>query len=847
MQDGMDPSVYDPKEKQSQILVENDVLDNLDTPSEWRPVSADQVRDINTRVQILEESLYEFEIYYNVQSGTSGTVTLYDEAEIRTGQYVDGQDCIVVQVDVNERPIDRPAYTSSGDVILATLGTDGNYTLSGTPKAYPVAIIHQISIPSKDVSNIPLEVILNQTFIDKNDFYSGTGCLHIPVYSESNGSITVDDVNVALFKFPGGQGKIRRFTLSGNTFNLPDNQITYIVGNYNNGNPELQAIQDREIINETTIIPILTVSKFRGHVNTVNWNSLGRAKTDLIHQSIVKTQRFRREKGINLETAPTRKVIVSEGNIWMGAVDYYLNSFDSEQHGITFVYNQNGSWMFDTVTQFNNTQYDNGTNLVTLGTNRYAVNWIFRCIDDNELVYMVLGSGNYRLVDAQASQVPDVPEEITAHSVLVGRIIVQKDATEPIEVTSAFDIQFSGGAVRSHNDLINRDATNAHPASAISFVGDYANVQLGLTEALNNRAVDLQRDVDGEDYTLMEWWNQTQSAGRLYGGEITTNGDGTVNVSAGAGIIKEGQGSPGQDCPCDPDGPQISQNKYIKWDEKNNLNLVDNAYNYIYVDGQDNSINVTTDFYAVDYYNAFTIGRAFRSGTDTIARLCGTNLWNFNRRVQLFGEERFPVERAKGLILGDAGDRRFTCSEGILWAELVNRFTVDKKESTDTFTYWYRDGSNGWNTLTAEQINNTQYDNGSGSLVNFGGGPNRFRADFVYAVHDSTYHVVFGQTDYSSLAAAETASPPSALPGVLTAYASLLGRIIIQKDTDPLIIASAFDIQFTASGVTNHNDLANRTAADAHPISAITNLQSELDGKVSTDAEMWGGANFDLS
>lgn len=849
IEEGMDPGVYDSKGKESQILVEADTVNDLTTESTWRPMSSKQVIDLAGRVSILEDNVNEFEVYESVESGTSGTVPVYEESTIRFGQYVDGQDCIVVRTDVNGRPVDRPARTASGNIILATLESDGSYTLSGTPDIYPVAIIYQVAIPAKFVGNIPLEKIVNDSFMDINDFYNGAGALSVPQYdtNESTGEITIQDVTVALYKYPDGKGKLRKFNITGEVLSVPDNEVSYVVANYNAGAPVVELTQDVSIINETTIVPLITVARFRSEFHALSWNSLGRAKIDKLHQSIVKTQRFRRQEGLSIGTTGTRNVTLSSGVVWVGAVEFSLESFDSTVDNINFVYNQNGTWQYSEVSQFNNTQYDDGTNLSNLSGNRYAVNWFYRCMEETECsIYMLLGNGNYKLAEAQGSQPPDVPYEIASHSVLVGRVIVKRGSDTPIEVQSVFDTQFSGGATRSHNDLIDRDATDSHPATAISYTGDFANTQLALDEALNNRAVDLQRDDPEGDYTLKEWWNQTQSAGRLYGGEITENSDGTVNITAGAGLVKAGSGSPDDGCACDPDGPQISANRFITWDAVDNLNLFNNAYNYIYVDGSDQQIKVTTDYYSVDFYHSFTIGRAYRTDDEVRARLCGTNLWNFNRRIQLFGEERFPIERALGMIIGDAGNRRFTCTAGVFWAELVNRFTVEAKADTDTFTYWYRDGDGGWNTLTTDQINNTGYDNNTGSITTFGGGINRWRTDWSYVVHDSTYHVVMGQEQTASLSEAESVEVPEDIPGLLRSYGSLLGRIIVQKDEDDLYISSAFAQTFTTAGVASHNDLANRDAPDAHPISSITDLQTELDSKADY-SEMVGGANYDLS
>lgn len=74
-------------------------------------------------------------------------------------------------------------------------------------------------------------------------------------------------------------------------------------------------------------------------------------------------------------------------------------------------------------------------------------------------------------------------------------------------------------------------------------------------------------------------------------------------------------------------------------------------------------------------------------------------------------------------------------------------------------------------------------------------------------VHDSTVHIVYGQGDYT-LAQAEIAQPPATLPGLVESYATLIGRILIQKNSDSFAaIESAFTTSFSPSTVTNHNDL----------------------------------------
>ena len=167
--EGMDPTIYDPAQKQSQVLVENEVVDDLVTVSTVRPISSKQVIQLADRVETLEEIYNEYEIYENIESGTHGSVTIPEGATIRLGQYVDGQDCLIAQTDEEGKPIDNIARASDGTGITATLDQAGNYTLSQEPEGFPVSIIFQVQIQGKDVGNIDLDSILGWTAFSNTD------------------------------------------------------------------------------------------------------------------------------------------------------------------------------------------------------------------------------------------------------------------------------------------------------------------------------------------------------------------------------------------------------------------------------------------------------------------------------------------------------------------------------------------------------------------------------------------------------------------------------------------------------------------------------------------------------
>ncbi len=120
---------------------------------------------LEARVTTLENVLNEYEIYYSVGSGTTGSVTIPTGSSIVAAQYGSANG-IAVTTDAAGRPTDNAAKTSGGSVITVTLTTStGAYTLSGTPSAYPIAIVYQVSCLAKDAGNVPVASIIDWTVV----------------------------------------------------------------------------------------------------------------------------------------------------------------------------------------------------------------------------------------------------------------------------------------------------------------------------------------------------------------------------------------------------------------------------------------------------------------------------------------------------------------------------------------------------------------------------------------------------------------------------------------------------------------------------------------------------------
>jgi hypothetical protein len=328
-----------------------------------------------------------------------------------------------------------------------------------------------------------------------------------------------------------------------------------------------------------------------------------------------------------------------------------------------------------------------------------------------------------------------------------------------------------------------------------------------------------------------------ESAARLWGGVISDNGDGTIKIAAGEGQIKlDAAGL--SDTPTAINQGQASYIQRVSWDEIASMELAGVGYNIIYWDYSAGAMAAVLkeDLYTVfDFTTDFTIGRIYYDGSEIIARLCGMNRWNFDRRVQMFGEERFPVERALGLLIGDGGGLNFSITSGVIWAELVNRFPVFEDGNFETaagdmFTYWYRDGSGDWTKVIEQStIDNINWDDGTGTLNDLTA--NRYGVHWVYVVHNSTVHVVYGRGDYT-LAQAELAPVPPTLPGLLEAYATLVGKIIVRKSADVLTeVETPFGNTFATSTVTQHNDLSGIQGGAANDYYHLTSTELAISQK----------------
>lgn len=81
--------------------------------------------------------------FISIGAGASGTLTKPTNSTIILDDFGGTVDAVVTQI-TGGRPLKAPAVDALGSVIAATLDTSGNWTLSGTPSSYPVALVYRV-------------------------------------------------------------------------------------------------------------------------------------------------------------------------------------------------------------------------------------------------------------------------------------------------------------------------------------------------------------------------------------------------------------------------------------------------------------------------------------------------------------------------------------------------------------------------------------------------------------------------------------------------------------------------------------------------------------------------------
>lgn len=121
---------------------------------------------LDPRITNLENNEYKI-LYFETISSATGTITKPTGATILLDQFYSGGDAIVETLS-NGQPTGQSPLTVGGSVVsVSSFDTGGNYTLSGTPSSFPVALVYIFKIKAIDYVNLTVDNIMSMESNDK--------------------------------------------------------------------------------------------------------------------------------------------------------------------------------------------------------------------------------------------------------------------------------------------------------------------------------------------------------------------------------------------------------------------------------------------------------------------------------------------------------------------------------------------------------------------------------------------------------------------------------------------------------------------------------------------------------
>jgi hypothetical protein len=341
---------------------------------------------------------------------------------------------------------------SNFDNIFATLSVvDSNFD----------NIFATLSVIDTEVTNIFATISDIQQSLLTNNYFGGIITGATAWTNNGDGSLTLPNLTVTIFDNPDWIAPLRLFNITGGTTGvdfpgLINNDTNYIYIDYNGGSPIYVVDTLDGAINDSNVLRYLTVYRLNNFLHILEYGNEGAGLANKLNNRIIQTERIIRESGVELGLSASGVVTISEGLVWNGTNRININSVDSTNDIFFSNYHVSGVWSFTTSnTTINNFYYDDGVDLVVASASKYLTNWYYRGLEVNDHIYEVVSRNQYDNVsEAQLSKVPPLPELITSHAFLVGRIIIEVGSQSGL-IESAFNTFFQPSNVTSHADLNN--------------------------------------------------------------------------------------------------------------------------------------------------------------------------------------------------------------------------------------------------------------------------------------------------------------------------------------------------------------------------------------------------------
>ncbi len=240
---------------------------------------------------------------------------------------------------------------------------------------------------------------------------------------------------------------------------IPTDAIRFIGLEYNGGSPQI-VTKVSNMWTYNTDFPLgcivneddtLYIFEDKHIANDINSNLIQRLhQTDQFSKNIL-------SGGLVLSEIGTRNLALSAGSLWSKLTSITIDAIDTSVSDTFVSYHRNGSggWTITSaLTQWPNTQYDNGSGVLQNLTNgNYGVLWFY--LDINGALLCVYGQNDYGSLGAatNSTEPTTLPVRVNSISTLLAKLVFQKSGSTAESIIELFESESVSNGITDHNDL----------------------------------------------------------------------------------------------------------------------------------------------------------------------------------------------------------------------------------------------------------------------------------------------------------------------------------------------------------------------------------------------------------
>lgn len=319
-----------------------------------------------------------------------------------------------------------------------------------------------IKVSGRNASDIRLDGLNGATYSRLDKFLDGYGSAGIVegalITDSGSGEIDISAAKGFIRIANTAIAHVVAFDIAATTnVALTDNSMNYVYIDYNGGIPVYTVTTTYANINLHTQIICGRVYR----AGTVLYiSNVGQDIQDATLRDLYRLQTMRRMErasgGVLSFVAATRQPTVSAGVYFSNYDNILTAAFDASGASRFTAWYRNGSggWTLVAVQQnVDNANYDDGDGtLGSLGVGDYGVHWVYQLVDGT--VHIQYGQATYTsLASARSATVPAAPTPCVGMGILLGRLIIARNASAIYEASSAFTSTFLGATAANHNEL----------------------------------------------------------------------------------------------------------------------------------------------------------------------------------------------------------------------------------------------------------------------------------------------------------------------------------------------------------------------------------------------------------